>query len=100
MALGAQFPRETRVNGYRPPMSHKPRIPGSLENPGITSRQCWVTLTLSAVVGALFACASSAYAGLIAAWLTQAGMVLLLWAHRRRALLVAYHAQRRGRAPR
>ncbi len=83
------------MNSYRPAMDHNVRIPAHLSDPGVTDWQAWGIVVGSALVGAIFGCVGSAYAGFLAAWLMQVVLVVALCVHRHRRLRAAYHAQRR-----
>ncbi len=83
------------MNGYLARMGHKWEPPPELGEPGITGSQAWGIIAASVVVGALFGCLGSAYAGLIAAWVVQVLLVLGLCVQRRRRAVAAYHRRRR-----
>jgi hypothetical protein len=76
-------------------MEHNVRIPAHLSDPGVTDWQAWGFVLASVLVGCVVGCIGDAYAGLIAAWLTQVVLVVALCVHRHRRVRAAYHAQRR-----
>lgn len=78
-------------------MDHNVRIPAHLSDPGITDWQAWGFIAASVFAGLVVGGIWDAYAGLVAAWLTQTCLAVALCVHRHRRVRAAYHAQRRGR---